>query len=293
MKNGIPDLAAHLTLERLEENLFRGDSWEVGQGSVFGGQVLGQALAAATQTVETRRVHSLHGYFLLPGNPRAPIVYAVERLRDGRSFNTRRVTAIQRGQVIFSMSASFQVTEEGLEHQREMPSVPGPENLPSRIELARKIEDRIPEKLRGYLLRERPIEFRPVDPGDPLSGEPRPPRRQIWLRAIQPLPDEPALHQAALAYASDYSLLGTALLPHGRSLLQGRIQAASLDHAMWFHRDFRADDWLLYSLESPNAGNCRGMGQGSLFARDGRLVATVMQEGLIREKRGKKERSID
>ena len=284
MKNGIPDLAAHLTLERLEENLFRGDSWEVGQGSVFGGQVLGQALAAAGLTVEERLAHSLHAYFLLPGDPQDTIDYAVRRIRDGRSFTTREVVAYQRDQEIFRMMASFQIAERGIEHQAEMPQVAGPEGLQSKNELAEKIVDRVPEKYRCFLLRQRPIEFRPVAPGDPLNPEPRPPRRQIWLRAIAPLPDDPALHQAVLAYASDFSLLGTALLSHGFSLVQGQVKAASIDHAMWFHRDFRADEWLLYSLESPSAGSCRGMGQGRLFTRDGRLVATVVQEGLLRER---------
>ncbi len=277
-----PDLLQLLTLERLEQNLFRATSWDVGQGSVFGGQVLGQALTAATQTVTGRNAHSMHAYFLLPGDYRAPIVYDVERVRDGRSFSTRRVVAVQHGKTIFIMSVSFQVAEEGVDHQRDMPPVPAPENLPSKTELAEKIIDRIPEASRDFLLRKRPIEFRPVDPVDPLSSESHPPYRQIWMRSIASLPDALAVHQAVLAYASDFSLLGTALLPHGLSLLQNRVRAASLDHAMWFHRDFRADEWLLYALESPNAVNCRGLGQGSIFSQDGRLVATVIQEGLIR-----------
>ncbi len=278
----VKDLLDHLTLERLEENLFRGESRDVCQKSVFGGQVLGQALMAAGQTVEGRLAHSLHAYFLLAGDPRAPIVYDVERIRDGRSFTTRRVVAIQHGRAIFNMSASFQVTEKGLEHQAEMPEVPGPEGLANLLDLGRQAAQGAPEKIRRFLTRERPIEFRPVDPIDPLHPEPRPPRKAVWLRAAGELPDGAPLHQAVLAYASDYTLLGTALLPHGLSFVQGQVQAASLDHAMWFHRDFRMDEWLLYVMDSPSASNARGLSRGRIFSREGRLVASMAQEGLIR-----------
>ncbi|BCR04713.1 acyl-CoA thioesterase II [Desulfuromonas versatilis] len=283
MKNLVQDLVKHLTLERLEENLFRGESRDVGQKSVFGGQVLGQALMAAARTVEGRQAHSLHGYFLLPGDPRAPIVYDVERIRDGRSFTTRRVVAIQHGRAIFNMAASFQIREQGVEHQAQMPEVPGPEGLADKAELGRRAAERASGRVRRFLLQPRPIEFRPVAPDDPLEPEPRPPQRQLWLRAAAALPDDPALHQAVLAYASDFSLLGTAFLPHGLSFLQRQVQAASLDHAMWFHREFRLDDWLLYAMDSPSAGNARGLCRGSIFTRDGKLVASVAQEGLIRK----------
>ncbi len=282
MKNLVQDLINHLTLERLEENLFRGESRDVGQKNVFGGQVLGQALMAASRTVEGRLAHSLHGYFLLPGDPQAPIVYDVERIRDGRSFTTRRVVAIQHGRPIFNMAASFQIREEGVEHQAEMPDAPGPEGLPDKAELGKKAAEKASGKVREFLLQQRPIEFRPVDPADPLLPEPRPAHRQVWMRAAAPLPDDPALHQAVLAYASDFSLLGTAFLPHGLSFLQRQVQAASIDHAMWFHRDFRMDEWLLYAMDSPSACNARGLSRGSLFSRDGKLVASVAQEGLIR-----------
>lgn len=275
-------LLEHLRLERLEHNLFRGSSRDVGQGSVFGGQVLAQALLAAGATVKERPAHSLHGYFLRPGDPQAPIVYDVDRIRDGRSFTTRRVVAIQHGRAIFNMSVSFQAHEEGIAHQGAMPEVPGPEGLPSRLELRRRAAAGCPEELREPLTREWPIEFRPLQYLDPLEPERRPPLQQTWLRCPGALPDDPALHQAVLAYASDLSLLGTAFLPHGLSFYQRRVKAASLDHAMWFHRPLRVDDWLLYTMDSPFAGGGRGLARGSIYARDGELVASVAQEGLIR-----------
>ncbi len=283
MKDLVQDLLKHLFLERLEENLFRGNSRDIGGKSVFGGQVLGQALIAAGQTVEGREAHSLHAYFLRPGDMRAPIVYEVDRIRDGRSFTTRRVVAIQHGRAIFNMSASFQVREEGIEHQAEMPQVPGPEGLPDKVELGKKAAEKAPENIRKLLLQERPIEFRPIHPIDPLHPEPGSPCREVWFRANGSLPEVPAVHKAVLAYASDFSLLGTALLPHGLSFHQRQVQAASLDHAMWFHRDFRINEWLLYVMDSPSASNSRGLSRGSIFSRDGKLVASVAQEGLIRK----------
>ena len=282
MNELVQDLLDHLTLEPLEKDRFRGESRSLGGKSVFGGQVLGQALLAADATVEGRPVHSLHAYFLLAGDPEAPIVYEVERIRDGRSFATRRVVAVQYGRAIFNMAVSFQVPEEGLEHHAPMPDVPSPEELPSTTDLYRRVADQLPEKRRDAFVAERPIEMRPVDPGDLLNPAPRPPHRLVWLRAAGALPDDPNLHQAMLAYASDFTLLGTALFPHGLTYFQPGVQALSLDHAMWFHRPFRMDDWLLYVMDSPSASAGRGLGRGSIFTRDGRLIASVAQEGVIR-----------
>lgn len=290
MQNLVEDLLKHLTLERLEKNLFRGESKDISGKSVFGGQVLGQALGAAGQTVERREVHSLHGYFLRPGDMQTPIVYEVDRIRDGRSFTTRRVVAIQHGRAIFNMSASFQVTEEGVEHQAEMPQVLGPEGLLNKEELNKEEldkenEDLLPENLRKRLSRILPIEFRPVPPSDTLPGKLRSPARQSWFRARAPLPDLPAIHKAVLTYASDFALLGTAALPHDLSFRKQNLQLASLDHAMWFHRDFRMDEWLLYVMDSPSASNTRGLCRGSIFSSDGKLVASVAQEGVLRRVR--------
>lgn len=282
MKDIVQDLLKHLTLERLEENLYRGESRDIGSPNVYGGQVLGQALSAASQTVEDRDVHSLHAYFLRPGDKKAPVVYEVDRIRDGKSYTTRRIIAIQSGKPIFNMSASFKIREEGIEHQCEMPEVPGPEGLSNMTELGRQALADIPEKLSRFLQWQRPIEFRPVQPTHPLHPDPGPPFREIWIRADGVLPDDPAMHKVLLAYASDYSLLGTALLPHGLTFSQGTIRAASLDHAMWFHRDFRMDKWLLYSMDSPITAHGRGFSRGKLFTRDGILVASVAQEGMIR-----------
>jgi len=283
MKDIIQDLLNHLTLERLEENLFRGQSQDIGSPNVYGGQVLGQALFAASQTVEGREAHSLHAYFLRPGDKKEPIVYEVDRIRDGRSYTTRRIVAIQRGKPIFNMSTSFKTREEGIEHQCEMPDVPGPENLPNMTELGKQVLAEMPEKLSRFLQWQRPIELRPVQPTNLLHPEPTPPFQDIWIKAIDALPDDPAMHKVLLAYASDYSLLGTALLPHGLTFTQGTIRAASLDHAMWFHRDFRMDEWLLYSMDSPNMSHGRGFSRGNLFTREGKLVASMVQEGMIRK----------
>ncbi len=279
----IQQLLHLLELERLEENIFRGPSRDIGSPSVFGGQVLGQALRAATYTVPSeRQVHSLHAYFILPGDPNAPIVYLVERLRDGRSFTTRRVTAIQHGRPIFNLAASFQVDEHGVMHQDPMPDVPPPEALISEAELRRQLAEQAPEVLRPFLLHERPIEIRPVESTNLLFPEKRPPRRHVWLRTAGKLPDDPALHQSVLAYASDFGFMGTAMLPHGLSFLQPHVQAASLDHAMWFYHPFRVDEWLLFAMESPVAAHARGLNRGLFFRRDGTLVAAVVQEGLMR-----------
>lgn len=283
MKEPVHDLLKLLTLERLEKNLFRGDSRDYGGKSVFGGQVLGQALIAAGNTVEGLEAHSLHAYFLYPGDVQAPIVYEVDRLRDGRSFSTRQVVGIQHGREIFNMSASFQIKEEGFEHQAEMPQVQGPEGLPDKTELWEKTAQKAPEHIRKILLQERPIEYRPIRPVDPLHPELRPPNREVWFRANGSLPEEAAVHKAVLAYASDFSLLSTAFLPHGISYYQQQVQMASLDHSMWFHRNFRMDEWLLYVMDSPSASNSRGLSRGSIFSRDGKLVASVAQEGLIRK----------
>ena len=275
-----------LDLERLELNLFRGQNRDIGSGRVFGGQVLAQALVAAGKTVEGRAAHSLHGYFMLAGDVRTPIVYQVDRIRDGRSFTTRRVLAIQEGREIFSMLCSFQVEEPGISHGAELPDVPPPEELPRELDLVRAMADRIPAPLRAVYVQDRPIDFRPVAPVDPFAPETRPPLKHMWFRAEGAMPDDPILHQAVLAYASDYGLLGTALLPHGLSFMMRGVQAASLDHAVWFHRPFRVDDWLLYAMDAPAAAGARGFARGSLFTRAGELVASTTQEGLLRVRRG-------
>ncbi len=276
------DLVTLLELEPLEYNIYRGRNRDIGTPQIYGGQVLAQSLVAASRTVDDDRpVHSLHGYFILPGELDAPIVYFVDRLRDGGSFTTRRVTAIQRGRAIFNMSASFHRVEPGPDHQTPMPDVPPPEALPSELELLRGMRGRIPEKLRGILTQDRPLDWRPVDPVDPFDPEPRPPVRQLWVRAIGEVRD-PLHHAAILAYASDYGILGSALQPHGITFRRGDVMVASLDHAIWFHRPFRIDDWLLYSMESPSAAGALGFGRGAFYTRDGVLVASVAQEGLVR-----------
>ncbi len=282
----VEQLLSTLDLEQLEHNLFRGRSPQNGWQRVFGGQVVGQALVAADRTVSTedRLAHSLHAYFLRPGDPKVPIIYDVDRIRDGGSFTTRRVVAIQHGQPIFSMAVSFHKMEEGFEHQIAMPEVPPPEALPSEEELKARLLPNLPEVMRHYWERERPIELRPVDLSRFFSAEKIEPKQYLWIKANGPLPDNFRLHQCVLAYASDFSLLDTALMAHGRVLFDPRLMLASLDHALWFHRPFRADEWLLYVQDSPSAQAARGFCRGSIFSRDGRLVASVAQEGLIREK---------
>ncbi len=282
MSDAVDTLLSVLDLEPLEHNLYRGRSPQVGWQRVYGGQVIGQALVAAWRTVDDRPVHSLHGYFLRPGDPAVPIVYQVERLRDGRSFANRNVLAIQHGEAIFSMSASFQTVETGLEHRSAMPDVPQPEDLPGEKEVIAKFFHNAPENIRRYWERERPIELRPVNLEHYVSDRPFDPEQYVWVRASGPLPDRQDIHDCVLAYASDMTLLDTALFPHGRSVFSPDIQVASLDHAMWFHRPFRIDDWLLYAQDSPNASAARGFARGSLFTRDGTLVASVAQEGLTR-----------
>ena len=283
MTSALANLLAILDLEPLEHNLFRGLSPQAGWQRVFGGQVIGQALVAATRTVDAvRHAHSLHCYFLRPGDPAVPIIYEVDRIRDGKSFLTRRVVAIQHGQAIFSMSASFQRDEPGLEHQLPMPQVADPEELMSEEELKAMFLDSAPEPIRTYWRRERPIELRPVSLDRYLSRAPGEPVQHVWFRATGALPDDPALHKCVLAYASDMTLLDTALFAHGRSIFDRGLQVASLDHAMWFHRPFRAEEWLLYAQDSPNASGARGFTRGAIYARDGRLVASVAQEGLMR-----------
>jgi acyl-CoA thioesterase-2 len=274
-----------LALERLDRDLFRGRSQDLGWGAIFGGQVLGQALSAAAQTVSAdRAVHSVHGYFMRAGDVRRPILYQVDRLRDGASFTTRRVAAIQEGEAIFSLEASFHGVEDGFDHQDAMPEVPPPEALRSEHEMALEIADQLPPPVRAMALAERPIEIRPVEVRDPLRPKATPPLRRMWYRAVDALPDDPALHRYLLAYASDFSFLGTAMDPHGTSWLQPGIQVASLDHVMWFHRAFRFDDWLLYVVDSPSAAGGRGLVRGQFFDRAGRLVASAAQEGLIRRR---------
>jgi acyl-CoA thioesterase-2 len=272
-----------LDLEELDQNLFRGTSPADGWQRVYGGQVLGQALVAAARTVAgDRPAHSLHGYFLLGGDPKHPIIYQVEHTRDGGSFTTRHVKGIQHGRIMFSMSASFHKVEPGLEHQAAMPDVPAPEDLPSVASLMSRMLDELPAGMRDYWRRERPIDMRPVDLSRYLAREARPPQQAIWMKASGTLPDDPKVHDCVLAYASDFTLLDTALIAHGRLLFDRDLQLASLDHALWFHRPFRADEWLLYAQDSPSGSGARGFCRGQFFSRDGQLVASVCQEGLIR-----------
>ncbi|MBL8549109.1 MAG: acyl-CoA thioesterase II [Hyphomonadaceae bacterium] len=268
-----------LTLEQIETNLFRGRSYPEERGRIFGGQVIAQALLAAHTTVEARHCHSLQAYFIRPGDPTIPVLYEVERSRDGKSFTTRRVIAIQRGEQILNLAASFQTEEPGFEHQGGMPDVPGPDGLPDMRELWRDIARREP-KLAMAAERERPIEIRPIDPIDPLDPKPGTAFQRVWMRASEPV-EGAVLNKALLAYASDMSLLGTSLRPHGVSFVKG-VQAASLDHILWFHRPVEMHEWHLYDQDSPNAAGARGFNRGALFRRDGTLVASVAQEGLIR-----------
>jgi len=279
----VDELIELLTLERLEDNLFRGQSRDIGTRNVFGGQVLGQALAAAQQTVDgARSAHSLHAYFLRAGDIEQPIVYNVERTRDGGSFSVRRVIAIQHGQTIFNFSASFQISEPGVEHQFDMPGVPDPDELEPPPLLPPEQLATLPVKLQRWLGMKGPFEFRPLVPRNELAPKIRPPHQSIWFRLVERAPDSDAMQRAMLAYASDFHLVGTTTLPHGISLVHGNLQMASLDHAMWFHRPFRVDEWLLYAFDSPTAQGARGLARGQIFSRDGRLVASTAQEGLIR-----------
>jgi acyl-CoA thioesterase II len=283
MDHSLADLLQLLQLEQLEVNLFRGESRDIGAPQVFGGQVLGQALSAAAATVEGRVVHSLHAYFLRRGDCNAPIIYEVDRSLDGHSFTNRRVVAIQHGAQIFNMTASFQVEESGFDHQLDMPKVPPPESLPDPAPPAALLE-KLPEKVRRFFAQRRPFEFRMVQPVDYLNPRPAPPVRQIWVRAVGALGDDEMLHRRLLAYVSDFFLLDTATLPHGTSFLKASLIMATIDHAMWFHRPLRVDEWLLCAMESPSASGARGFARASVFSRDGRLVASAAQEGLVRQK---------
>ena len=283
--SALDDLLRLLDLEPLEVNLFRGQSRDLGGKAVFGGQVIGQALVAGTRTVEGRWPHSLHAYFLRPGDMARPIVYEVDRVRDGKSFSARRVQAIQGGEVLLSMICSFQVPEPGFEHQAPMPEVPAPESLRSQPELVKEwlaAVSQAPPRIREAFERRTAVEFRPVEPRNPLVPQVDPPRQSYWVRANGKLPDAPLLHACVLAYASDFSLLSTALRPHGVSWLTPGLAVASIDHTLWFHRPFRIDDWLLYAMDSPTAQGGRGLSRGQFFDRAGRLVVSVAQENLMR-----------
>jgi acyl-CoA thioesterase II len=286
MSKAITDLLEILDLEKIDENLFRGRSPQVGWQRVFGGLVIAQALVAAQRTVEQAVAHSLHAYFLLGGDPATPIIYQVERLRDGRSFSTRRCQAIQHGRIIFTLAASFHNPESGgLEHAFTPPAAPPPEDLPDEGEFLARFGEFMPEPVRRYFQRERPIEMRPVESGRYIArGAEADPLQKVWVRTSAALPDDPAIHRAALAYLSDMTLLDTSLIRHGRSVFHPDIQAASIDHALWLHRPFRADEWMLYVQDSPNASGALGFSRGALYSRSGALIASVAQEGLIRLK---------
>ncbi len=286
MSDVLQELVELLSLEKIEENLFRGQSQDLGWGTVYGGQVLGQALSAAVQTVpDDRHVHSLHSYFLRPGDVDRPIVYDVDRIRDGGSFTTRRVVAIQKGRPIFNMSASFQIEEEGFSHQAEAPDVADPAGLMTDRERISKFVDGLPEPMQKLAMAERPFEIRPVDPiEDPVSPDKGEPRHSHWIKTSGELSDNQSLQRFLLAYASDFEFLITSLRPHGVTWLTPGMQVASVDHAMWFHRPFRVDEWLLHSIDSPSASGGRGFVRGNIFDSDGNLVASTSQEGLIRER---------
>ena len=287
-KKSLNRLIKLLDLEQLENNLFRGQSENIGGPRVFGGQVLGQALTAAHRTVDKKRTaHSLHAYFLRPGSIGTPIVYDVDRIRDGGSFSTRRVVAIQNGEPIFNTSISFQIQEKGLSHQIDMPEILPPEKCVSDLEIRKQLANKVPKKMREMFTRERPIELRSL-PGEGMfqSASKRPPYKYMWMRAVSKLPNDINLHQAILAYASDMGLLSTSLNPHKLNFASGNFQSASLDHGMWFHRPFRADEWMLYSTDSPSASNARGFNRGSIYTRKGILIASAVQEGLMRVVKG-------
>lgn len=286
MVDSLEELVALLDLEEIDENLYRGRSEDPGWGRLFGGHVLGQALAAAQRTVDPgRQVHSLHCYFLLAGDVNRPVIYDVDRIRDGGSFTTRRVVARQHGRAIFHLSASFQRAESGFEHQTPMPSVPPPDQVPNEHDNLASYAMRLPAPVRDRMLAPHAFEMRPVEPpSDPIAPTPRPPQRMVWIRGRGKVGDDPAVHAALLAYISDYSFIGTALLPHGMSWLTPGMQVASLDHAMWFHDDIRVDEWMLHVMDSPRASRSRGLVHGRIYAADGRLIASTAQEGLMRQR---------
>ncbi|CAH0525296.1 acyl-CoA thioesterase II [Vibrio hippocampi] len=283
MSKALSDLLNLLQLEQLEQGLFRGQSEDLGLPQVYGGQVIGQALSAARYTVqEDRTVHSFHSYFLYPGNPQKPIIYDVENLRDGRSFSTRRVKAIQNGRPIFYLTASYHGEAPGFEHHSVMPDIPGPENYLPESELAARIADQLPPKLREIFCKEEAIEVRPVTLVNPLKPHKEEPKQHLWIRANGEVPDNALIHQYLLGYASDWRFLPTALQPHSVSLMTPKFQVATIDHSMWFHRPVKIDEWLLYAIESTNAGNSRGLVRGEIFNRQGQLVASTIQEGVMR-----------
>ena len=285
MSQVLKDLLTLLSLEKIEQGLYRGQSQDLGFKALFGGQVMGQALSAAQESVELdRHVHSLHSYFLRPGDAEKPVIYEVENIRDGRSFNTRRVKAIQNGQAIFYMTASFQLEEEGFDHQNEMPKVVGPDELPSFTDFIFDNQQYIPENVRGKFLSEKPIELKPVEQYNWIQPEKSAPICHMWIKANGQLPDDPRIHKYMLAYTSDFHFLPTALFSHGVSHWQPNFQIATIDHAMWFHRPFRFDDWLLYVMESPTSVGGRGLVRGQIYNQAGDLVATTMQEGVIRQR---------
>ena len=281
--SGVSELVGVLDLERIEQNIFRGSVPQNGRTRVFGGLVVAQALMATSQTVADRAPHSLHAYFVLPGDPSVPIVYEVERVRDGRSFTTRRCVAVQNGRPIFDLFASFQVAEDGLDHQVAMPDAPDPDSIPDALAAA-AAHSLMPEGLQRWLTTETAIEVRPCDAHRYDPGRAPVPRQQVWIRAAGKLPDDPAIHRAVLAYLSDLTLIDVTLAAHGRTLFEPEFAVASLDHAIWFHRPIRADEWMLYVQDSPNTSGARGLARGLLFDRAGHLVASVMQEGLVRIK---------
>ncbi len=284
MSKVLEQLVNLLALEKIEENLFRGESQDLGWGRVFGGQVLGQALSAAVQTVpEDRKPHSLHSYFLRSGDVNLPVIYEVDRIRDGRSFATRRVVAIQKGKAIFNMSASFQIEEEGFEHADIMPDAPEPETLQTDQARVLEFASKLPDYLSGLAVGARPFEVRDCEPTPFGDLSPKPSKRMYWFKAAGKLPENLAFHQYMLAYISDYSFLTTSLLPHGETWISPSMQVATLDHAMWFHRPFKVDEFLLHVIDSPSASGARGLVRGRVFSRDGRLVASTAQEGLIRK----------
>ena len=283
MSQALSQLLDLLTLEKIEQGIYRGNSQDLGFGRVFGGQVIGQALSAAKQTLSSEwGINSFHCYFLRMGDCAKPIVYDVEAIRDGRSIATRRIKAIQNGKAIFYLTASFNMPQEGFEHQETMPQVAAPEGLYSELDMARKFKDLIPPAIRDQLTSDKPIEIRPVEQFNVLNPEKTAPVRHVWMKASGTLPDDLRIHKYLLAYASDFTFLPVAGQPHGLSVMTPNLQIATIDHSMWFHRDFRFDDWLLYEINSPSASGGRGFVTGRFYDRQGRLVASTAQEGVMR-----------
>lgn len=279
------NLADILDLEAIEVNLFRGTSPNDGFPRIFGGLVIAQALLAAYKTVPERICHSLHAYFIRPGDVNAPVLYEVERARDGGTFTTRRVAAIQHGEQIFNLACSFQTPEDGFEHQSPMPAAPAPDQVPTEGDFLRSLGDQVHPKMLAFLDKPRPIDIRWVDPQNPVKPEKKSGTKEVWMRARAPLGDDVKMQQAALAYASDMAFMESALRPHGLIWTTPGLQSASLDHAMWFHRPFNFNDWTLFAQDSPSASQGRGMVRGQMFSQDGTLLASVAQECLMRVKK--------